>query len=95
MGLAAQMGFPGGSVVKNPPAKQETRAQALVQEDPPTKERLPTPGEFHGQMRLAGYSPWGHKVSDMTEQLNAHILSEASSLVKQELRRTPSQHYHK
>ena len=27
------------------------------------------PGEFHGQRRLAGYSPWGHKESDMTEQL--------------------------
>ena len=27
------------------------------------------PGEFHGQRRLAGYSLWGHKESDMTEQL--------------------------
>ena len=27
------------------------------------------PGEFHGQTNLAGYSPWGHKESDMTEQL--------------------------
>ena len=26
-------------------------------------------GEFHGQRTLAGYSPWGHKESDMTEQL--------------------------
>ena len=25
------------------------------------------PGEFHGQRTLAGYSPWGHKESDMTE----------------------------
>ena len=34
-------------------------------------EWLPTPvfwpGEFHGQRNLAGYSPWGHKESDMTE----------------------------
>ena len=29
-------------------------------------------GEFHGQRRLASYSPWGHKESDMTEQLT-HI----------------------
>ena len=33
------------------------------------RERLPTPifwlGEFHGL-----YSPWGHKVSDMTERLS-------------------------
>ena len=27
------MGFPGGSVVKNLPAKQETRVQSLGQED--------------------------------------------------------------
>ena len=26
------------------------------------------PGEFHGQRRLAGYSLWGHKESDMTEK---------------------------
>ena len=24
----------------------------------------------HGQRNLAGYSPWGHKESDTTEQLN-------------------------
>ena len=38
------------------------------------RERLPTlvfqPGEFHGQRSLAGYSPWGCKESDMTEQLS-------------------------
>ena len=27
------------------------------------------PGEFHGQRNLVGYSPWGRKESDMTEQL--------------------------
>ena len=27
------------------------------------------PGEFHGQKSLVGYSPWGHKESDMTEAL--------------------------
>ena len=27
------------------------------------------PGKFHGQKNLVGYSPWGHKESDMTEQL--------------------------
>ena len=27
------------------------------------------PGESHGQRRLAGYSPWGHKELDMTERL--------------------------
>ena len=27
------------------------------------------PGEFCGQRRLAGYSPWNHKESDLTERL--------------------------
>ena len=27
------------------------------------------PGKPHGQRSLVGYSPWGHKESDMTEQL--------------------------
>ena len=29
-----QTGFPGGSVVKNPPAKQKTQVRSLGQEDP-------------------------------------------------------------
>ena len=28
------------------------------------------PGKSHGQRSLAGYSPWGHKVLNMTELLN-------------------------
>ena len=31
------------------------------------------PGKFQGRRSLVGYSPWGHKESDMTEQL--HFLS--------------------
>ena len=27
------------------------------------------PGESHGQRSVVGYSPWGHKESDMTEGL--------------------------
>ena len=38
------------------------------------REWLPTPvfwpGKFHGQKRLAGYSLWGCKESDMTERLS-------------------------
>ena len=33
----------------------------------PTPVILPV--EFHGQGSLAGYSPWGHKESDLTESL--------------------------
>ena len=38
------------------------------------REWLPTlvflPGKSHGQRSLVGYSPWGRKESDMTEQLH-------------------------
>ena len=30
------------------------------------------PGKFHGQRNLAGYSPWGHKESDMAEGIRTH-----------------------
>ena len=33
------------------------------------------PGESHGQRSLAGYSPWGHKELDTTEQLSLSQLS--------------------
>ena len=49
----------------------ETQVRSLGQEDPWRRAHQPTPvflpGESHGQMSLAGYSPWGHKESDMTE----------------------------
>ena len=59
---------------------QETQVRSLGLEDPwvgkiswkrkwqPTPVFLP--GEFHGQRSLAGYSPWGHKESGMTQRLN-------------------------
>ena len=31
------------------------------------------PRESHGQRSLAGYSPWGHKESDTTEQLSLSL----------------------
>ena len=31
------------------------------------------PGKSHGQRSLVGYSPWGHKESDMTERLHFHF----------------------
>ena len=31
------------------------------------------PGKFHGKRSMAGYSPWSHKESDMTEQLSTHM----------------------
>ena len=56
-------------LVKNLPAIQETWDLSWVGKIPWRRERLNTPvfwpGEFH---RL--YNPWGHKESDMTEQLS-------------------------
>ena len=52
---------------------QETRVQSLGQEDPLEKGMEPTsvflPGECCGQRSLVGYSPGGHKMANMTEQL--------------------------
>ena len=31
---------------------------------------VPLPGKSHGWRGLVGYSPWGHKESDMTERLH-------------------------
>ena len=42
------------------------------------------PGEFHGQRSLEGYSPWGLKESDMTEQLST---AQSSSTVILDLRK--------
>ena len=68
------MGFPGGSVIKSPPAKCRRRGF-----DPwagkihwrrkwqPTSVFLP--GKSKGQRNLVGYRPWGHK-RDTTQQLN-------------------------
>ena len=58
-------------LVKNLPAMQETWFDPRVGKIPWRKEWLPTPvflpREFDGQRSLAGYSPCGHKESDMTE----------------------------
>ena len=44
--------------------------QSLGQEDPLEKEMATCSRILaHGQTGLAGYSPWGHKESETTEQL--------------------------
>ena len=37
------------------------------------------PGKFHGQRSLVGYSPWGHKEVDMTEQLTLSTFNNVSN----------------
>ena len=59
--------------VKNLPAIQETQVQSVGWEDPLEKEMAThysiLAWKIHGQRSLVGYSFWGHKESDMTEQL--------------------------
>ena len=40
------------------------------------------PGESHGQRSLAGYSPWGHKESNMTEA--THLASKLRNIWNQD-----------
>ena len=65
----------GLQVVKTLPTMWETQGSNL--EDPlETAMSTPVflPGEFHGQRRLVGYSPWNCKESDMTEWLTFALL---------------------
>ena len=61
--------FPGSSADKESPAMQETLVQSLGggHGNPLQHSCLENP---HGQRSLAGYSPWDHKESDMTERLS-------------------------
>ena len=55
--------------VKSQPALQETQVQSLGQEDFLEKEMTTHSSILaHGQRSLTGYSPCGHKESDITKQ---------------------------
>ena len=77
----ASQGFPNGSMVKNPPANNRSLKRHGFD---PWVGKIPwrrkwqinpvfLPGKSRGQRSLAGYSPWGHKESDMTEVTSVHI----------------------
>ena len=63
-----------GQMVKNPSQCGTSVFSPWVVKIPWRRAWQPTPaflpGASHGQRSLAGYSPWGHKESDMTEQLS-------------------------
>ena len=67
-------------MVKSLPAIQEIQVQSLMGKIIWRREWQPTrgflPGESHGRRGLAGYSPWGPKESDMTEQPTLLIIQE-------------------
>ena len=75
-------GLPSGAVVENPPANDQWRRRKRLRFDPwvgkiPWRRKRQStpaflPGEFHGQMRLVGYSPWGHKELDTIEHTHTH-----------------------
>ena len=77
--LVAQM-------VEHLPTVRETWVQSLGQEDLLEKEMEPTPvflpGKSHGRRSLVGYSPWGHKGSDMTERLHFLMYNTKISFVR-------------
>jgi len=65
------MGFPGGSVVENPPANEgDIGLDPWVRKIPWRRKWQPTsvflPGKFHGQRNLAAYNPWVAKELDTT-----------------------------
>ena len=72
------MGFPGGVVVKNPPANARDAGDVCSisgsRKIPWRRKWEPIPvflpGKSHGRKSLVGYSPWGLKESDTTEQLH-------------------------
>ena len=63
--------------VKRLPTMWETRVRSLGWEGPLEKEMAthssPLPGKSQGLRSLVGYSPWGHKESDMTERFHFHF----------------------
>ena len=72
------MGFPGGSDGKDSAFSEEDlgsipgllRFPGRQHGNPHQYSCLGNP---HGQRSLVGYSPWGHKESDMTERLSTQI----------------------
>ena len=64
-------------MVKNLPAMQETWFDPLVGKIPWRRHGNPLQYSYlenlHGQRSLVGYSPWGCKESDRTEQLTLSL----------------------
>ena len=69
------IGFPYGTVVKNLPANEgdgkRSGLDPCVGKIPWSRKWQPAPvflpGKAHGQRGRAGYNPWGHRESNMTE----------------------------
>ena len=66
-------------MIKRLPTIQETGFNPWVGKISWRRKWQPTPvflpGKSHGWRSLVGYSPWGRKESDMTEQLHFHLFT--------------------
>ena len=72
-------------MVKHLPAVRETQVRSLGWEDPLEKEMATHTSTRTWKIpwteELVGYSPWGRKELDMTEQLHFHFLKSQVALV--------------
>ena len=59
--------LPGPGMEARSPALQADSLPSESTEKPNNNTPVLLPGKSHGQRSLVGYSPWGHKESDMTE----------------------------
>ena len=75
--LYLDWGFPSGSEDKASACNAGDGFNPWVGKIPWRRKWQPTPvflpGESHGQRSLVGYSPWGHKESDMTKWLTLSL----------------------
>ena len=74
------LGFPGGAVVKSPPANGGDAGDMFnpwASNITWRRKWKPTPvlllEKSHGQRRLSGYSSWSHKELDMTKQVSTPV----------------------
>ena len=69
----ASLGFPGSDGKVSTSKAREPDLLPGLERLPWRRKWQPTPvflpGKSHGQRSLVGYSPWGRKESDTTEQL--------------------------
>ena len=81
--LTMSINFPGGSEIKAPVCNAGDLGSIPGSGRFPGEQNgNPLHEESHGQRSLVGYSPWGHKELDMTEQLHSltHNVGEPDSI---------------
>ena len=78
-------GFPQGSMVKNPPVRQEIQIHFWVRNTPWKRKWQPTtiflPGKFHGQRSLAGFKRVRHELEtkqQSSKNTKVHLIPRAT-----------------